>query len=179
MRLFEYNRYPHLHRNNKVYPKHDSYSFIDLIQELKKDKAAKNQNALKVYLVSTEQIKSNSTLEYIKESSEYFELKNAVYNPSPEVPSDIDVTDMNINKIMSIKYLDIIKKRLPNELSRKIKESLAMNEDYQKLTSYNVYGFFTYEFDEMKKNGYPLLLFIEKSYLCNQQMKLFINLKLI
>ena len=34
-------------------------------------------------------------------------------------------------------------------------------------------------FDEMKKNGYPLLLFIEKSYLCNQQMKLFINLKLI
>ncbi len=31
----------------------------------------------------------------------------------------------------------------------------------------------------MKKNGYPLLLFIEKSYLCNQQMKLFINLKLI
>ena len=139
----------------EVYPKHDSYSFIDLIQELKKDKAAKNQNALKVYLVSTEQIKSNSTLEYIKESSEYFELKNAVYNPSPEVPSDIDVTDMNINKIMSIKYLDIIKKRLPNELSRKIKESLAMNEDYQKLTSYNVYGFFTYEFDEMKRKFYP------------------------
>ncbi len=139
----------------EVYPKHDSYSFIDLIQELKKDKATKNQNALKVYLVSTEQIKSNSTLEYIKESSEYFELKNAVYNPSPEVPSDIDVTDMNISKIMSIKYLDIIKKRIPNELSRKIKESLAMNEDYQKLTSFNVYGFFTYEFDEKKRKFYP------------------------
>ena len=139
----------------EVYPKHDSYSFIDLIQELKKDKAAKNQNALKVYLVSTEQIKSNSTLEYIKELSEYFELKNSVYNPRPEVPSDIDVTDMEINKIMSIKYLDIIKKRLPNELSRKIKESLALNEDYQKLTSFNVYGFFTYEFDEVKKKFYP------------------------
>jgi len=139
----------------EVYPKHDSYSFIDLIQELKKDKAAKNQNALKVYLVSTEQIKSNSTLEYIKESSKYFELKNQVYNPSPFVPSDIDVTDMNISKIMSIKYLDIIKKRLPNELSRKIKESLANNEDYQKLTSFNVYGFFTYEFDETKKKFYP------------------------
>ena len=139
----------------EVYPKHDSYSFIDLIQELKKDKAAKNQNALKVYLVSTEQIKSNSTLEYIKESSEYFELKNSVYNPSPEVPSDIDVTDINISKIMSVKYLDILKKRLPKELSRKIKESLSMNEDYQKLTSFNVYGFFTYEFDEQKKKFYP------------------------
>ena len=139
----------------EVYPKHDSYSFIDLIQELKKDKAAKNQNALKVYLVSTEQIKSNSTLEYIKESSKYFELKNSVYNPSPDVPNDIDVTDMDINKIMSIKYLDIIKKRLPKELSRKIKESLALNEDYQKLTSFNVYGFFTYDFDEQKKKFYP------------------------
>ena len=139
----------------EVYPKHDSYSFIDLIQELKKDKAAKNQNALKVYLVSTEQIKSNSTLEYIKESSEYFELKNSVYNPSPEVPSDVDVTDINISKVMSVKYLDILKKRLPKELSRKIKESLAINEDYQKLTSFNVYGFFTYEFDEQKKKFYP------------------------
>ncbi len=138
----------------EVYPKHDSYSFIELIQELKKDKAAKNQNALKVYLVSTEQIKSSSTLEYIKESSEYFQLKNSVYNPSPDVPNDIDVTDMDINKIMSIKYLDIIKKRLPKELSRKIKEMLALNEDYQKITAFNVYGFYTYEFDEKKKLFY-------------------------
>jgi uncharacterized radical SAM superfamily Fe-S cluster-containing enzyme len=56
---------------------------------------------------------------------------------------------------MSIKYLDIIKKRIPNELSRRIKVSLAMNEDYQKLTSFNVYGFFTYEFDEKKRKFYP------------------------
>ena len=139
----------------EVYPKHDSYSFIDLIQELKKDKATKNPNALKVYLVSTEQIKSNSTLDYIKESTKYFEIKNQVYNPKPDIPSDIDVTDMNINKIMSLKYLDVIKKRLPKELSRKIKESLALNEDYQKLTAFNVYGFFTYEFDEKKKKFYP------------------------
>ncbi len=139
----------------EVYPKHDSYSFIELIQELKKDKATKNQNALKVYLVSTEQIKSNSTLEYIKKSSKYFELKNQVYNPSPEVPSDISVIDMDINKIMSIKYLDIIKKRIPKELSRVIKESLSLNEEYQKITSFNVYGFFTYEFDEQKKIFYP------------------------
>ena len=111
----------------EVYPKHDSYSFIDLISELKKDKRAKNPNALKVYLVSTEQIKSNSTLEYIKESSEYFELKNQVYNPHPEIISDIDITDININKIMSLKYLDILKKRIPKELSRKIKDFLHMN----------------------------------------------------
>ena len=139
----------------EVYPKHDSYSFPELISELKKDKAAKNQNALKVYLVSTEQIKSKETLDYIKESSQYFELKNQVYNPNPDVPNDIDVTDMDINKIMSLKYLDIIKNRLPKELSRKIKESLASNEDYQKLTAFNVYGFYTYEFDPQKKKFYP------------------------
>lgn len=135
----------------EIYPKHDSYSFVDLMNELVKDKEAKDSNALKLYLVSTEQIKSDETLEFIKSSGEYFGIKNAAYNPSPEVPTDKLVIDTKMKDINALKALDILKKRLPNELSREIKKSLDANEKYKKLTAYNVYGFFDYEYDEAKK----------------------------
>ena len=136
----------------EVYPKHDSYSFRELIKELVKDKSAKASNALKIYLVSTEQIKSHDTLEFIKETGEYFGLKNAAYNPIPYVPSDVKVIDIDINEIYSFKHLDILKKRLPLELQREIKESLNNNEKYKRLTTFNVYGFFTYDFNEQTKS---------------------------
>ena len=139
----------------EVYPKHDSYSFRELIKELVKDKATKSSNALKIYLVSTEQIKSADTLEFIKETGDYFGLKNAAYNPIPYVPSDIKVIDTKLDDIYSFKHLEILKKRLPLELSREIKESLEKNERYKKLTAFNVYGFFTYDFDEQSKCFLP------------------------
>lgn len=139
----------------EVYPKHDSYSFRELIKELVKDKSAKASNALKIYLVSTEQIKSADTLEFIKETGEYFGLKNAAYNPIPYVPSDIKVIDTNLDDIYAFKHLEILKKRLPLELSREIKESLEKNDKYKKLTAFNVYGFFTYDFDETSKCFLP------------------------
>ncbi|MCR5647094.1 MAG: hypothetical protein K6F81_02310 [Acholeplasmatales bacterium] len=139
----------------EVYPKHDSYSFRELMKELVKDKEAKNSNALKVYLVSTEQIKSEDTLNFIKESGEYFGLKNAAYNPIPFVPAEEKVIDTDLSTIISLKHLDILKKRLFLELSREIKESLDNNEKYKKITTFNVYGFFTYEFDESSKCFIP------------------------
>ena len=139
----------------EVYPKHDSYSFRELIKELVKDKSSKASNALKIYLVSTEQIKSADTLEFIKETGEYFGLKNSAYNPIPYVPSEIKVIDTNIEEIYSFKHLDILKKRLPLELARVLKESLNNNEKYRKLTTFNVYGFFTYDFNEQAKAFVP------------------------
>ncbi|MCR5350767.1 MAG: hypothetical protein K6E20_07245 [Acholeplasmatales bacterium] len=135
----------------EIYPKHGSYSFRDLIKELVKDKDAKQSNALKIYMVSVEQIKSDDTLQFIKEASDFFGLKNQAYNPIPYVPSDIKVIDTDVSEINCFKHLDILKKRLPLELSREIKISLENNEQYKKITTFNVYGFFSYEFDESKK----------------------------
>ena len=135
----------------EVYPKHDSYSFRELMKELLKDKKTKNSNALKIYLVSTEQIKSADTLEFIKESGEYFGLKNAAYNPIPLVDNDLKVIDTDVSDIISFKHLDILRKRLFLELRREINESLDNNEKYKKITTFNVYGFFTYEYDEASK----------------------------
>ena len=139
----------------EVYPKHNSYSFRELIKELVKDKAAKDSNALKVYLVSIEQIKSPDTLEFIKETGEYFGLKNSAYNNSPDVPADIKVLDVDVSNISSFKHLDILRKRLFYELKNDIKYMLDNNEKYKKLTTFNVYGFFTYEFDEASKCFIP------------------------
>ena len=135
----------------EVYPKHDSYSFRELMKELLKDKKTKNSNALKIYLVSTEQIKSADTLEFIKESGEYFGIKNAYNNPTPYIPTDVKVIDTDVSDIYSYKHLDILRKRLFLELKREINESLEKNEKYKKITTFNVYGFFTYEYDEASK----------------------------
>jgi len=135
----------------EIYPKHDSYSFNELIKELVKDKDTRLSNSLKVYMVSIEQIKSPDALLFISETSNYFNLKNQAYNPIPYVPSDIRVIDTNINEINSLKALEILKKRIPSELKREIELSLENNNEYKKLTTFNVYGFFTYEFDENKK----------------------------
>ena len=139
----------------EVYPKHDSYSFRELMKELIKDKKTKSSNALKIYLVSTEQIKSGDTLEFIKESGEYFGVKNAAFNPSPIIDTDTKVIDTDVSDVLSFKHLDILRKRLFSELRREINDSLEKNDGYKKITTFNVYGFFTYEYNESTKTFVP------------------------